>query len=184
MPLDSVLWKQRREGLCEFKASLINRVCSRMDKATYIVRPCLYSNKAMQDESSQRFLVRGSVERNLRLEEESICMRYTWEDTIVIPSLRSPRKGNPKGMATLSYITRPHFDITKLVFISTLYFRNNWEKAGEMAQCLRTLTGGWGDGSAVKSTDCSSRGPEFNSQQPDGGSHPSVMGSNAPFWCV
>jgi hypothetical protein len=33
----------------------------------------------------------------------------------------------------------------------------------------------WRDGSAVKSTDCSSRGPEFNSQQPHGGSQPSVM---------
>jgi hypothetical protein len=29
---------------------------------------------------------------------------------------------------------------------------------------------------AVKSTDCSSRGPEFKSQQPHGGSQPSVMG--------
>jgi hypothetical protein len=29
----------------------------------------------------------------------------------------------------------------------------------------------------VKSTDCSSRGPEFNSQQPHSGSQPSVMGS-------
>jgi hypothetical protein len=29
----------------------------------------------------------------------------------------------------------------------------------------------------VKSTDCSPRGPEFNSQQPLGGSQPSVMGS-------
>jgi hypothetical protein len=28
---------------------------------------------------------------------------------------------------------------------------------------------GWSDGSAVKSTDCSSRGPEFNFQQPHGG---------------
>jgi hypothetical protein len=36
---------------------------------------------------------------------------------------------------------------------------------------------GWRDGSVVKSTDCSSRGPEFNSQQPHGGSQPSVMGS-------
>jgi hypothetical protein len=27
---------------------------------------------------------------------------------------------------------------------------------------------GWRDGSVVKSTDCSSRGPEFNSQQPHG----------------
>jgi hypothetical protein len=40
------------------------------------------------------------------------------------------------------------------------------------------------DGSAVKSTDCSSRGPEFNSQQAHGGSQPSVMGSDALFWCV
>ena len=43
---------------------------------------------------------------------------------------------------------------------------------------------GWKDGSAVKSTDCSSRGPEFNSQEPHGGSQPSVMGSDALFWCV
>jgi hypothetical protein len=40
---------------------------------------------------------------------------------------------------------------------------------------------GWRDGSAVKSTDYSSRCPEFNSQQPHGGSQPSVMGSDALF---
>jgi len=38
--------------------------------------------------------------------------------------------------------------------------------------------------SAVRSTACFSRGPEFNSQQPHGGSQPSVMGSDALFWCV
>ena len=43
---------------------------------------------------------------------------------------------------------------------------------------------GWRDGSAVKSTDCSSRGPEFNSQQLHGGSPPSLMGFDALFWCV
>ena len=43
---------------------------------------------------------------------------------------------------------------------------------------------GWRDGSQVKSTDCSSRGSEFNSQQPQGGSQPSVMRSYAFFWCV
>ncbi|EDM16381.1 rCG63686 [Rattus norvegicus] len=48
----------------------------------------------------------------------------------------------------------------------------------------RSYTMGWRDGSEVKSTDCSSRGPEFNSQQPHGGSQPSVMGSDALFWCV
>ena len=41
--------------------------------------------------------------------------------------------------------------------------------------------GGWRDGSAVKSIDCSSRGPEFNSQQPHGGSQPSVVESDAFF---
>jgi hypothetical protein len=43
---------------------------------------------------------------------------------------------------------------------------------------------GWGDGSAVKSIDCSFRGPEFNSQQPHGGSQPSVMRFHAFFWCL
>jgi hypothetical protein len=38
---------------------------------------------------------------------------------------------------------------------------------------------GWRAGLAVKSTGCSSRGPEFNSQHPHGGSQPSVMGSDA-----
>jgi hypothetical protein len=37
------------------------------------------------------------------------------------------------------------------------------------------------DGSEVKT---SSRGPEFNSQQPHGGSQPSVMRSDALFWSV
>jgi hypothetical protein len=32
------------------------------------------------------------------------------------------------------------------------------------------LRGGWRDGSAVKSTDGSSEGPDFNSHQPHGGS--------------
>jgi hypothetical protein len=40
------------------------------------------------------------------------------------------------------------------------------------------------DGSAVNSTDCSSRGPEFNSQQPHDGSQISVIRSNALFCCV
>jgi hypothetical protein len=39
-------------------------------------------------------------------------------------------------------------------------------------------TRGWRDGSAGKSTNCSSRAPEFNSQQPHVGSQPSVMRSN------
>jgi hypothetical protein len=38
--------------------------------------------------------------------------------------------------------------------------------------------GRWRDGSAVKSTGCSSRGPEFNSQKSHGGSQPSVIGSD------
>jgi hypothetical protein len=49
---------------------------------------------------------------------------------------------------------------------------------------LKLQLKGWRDGSAVKSTDCSSRGSEFNFQQSHGGSRPSVMGSDALFWCV
>jgi hypothetical protein len=39
-------------------------------------------------------------------------------------------------------------------------------------------------GSAVKSTDYFSRGPEFKSQQPHGGSQPSVMRYDVLFWCL
>jgi hypothetical protein len=42
--------------------------------------------------------------------------------------------------------------------------------------------GEWRDGSVVKSTVCFSRGPEFDSRQPNGGSQPSIMGSDALFW--
>jgi hypothetical protein len=48
----------------------------------------------------------------------------------------------------------------------------------------RMMNSGWRDGSAVKSTDCSFRGPEFHSQQPHGGSQPPVKGSDALFWSV
>jgi hypothetical protein len=53
-----------------------------------------------------------------------------------------------------------------LLILKIIYFG-----AGEMAQWLRK-------------TVCFSNSPEFNSQQPHGGSQPSVMGSNALFWCV
>jgi hypothetical protein len=43
---------------------------------------------------------------------------------------------------------------------------------------------GWRDGLADKSTGCSTRGPEFNSQQPHVGPQPSVMGFDAFFWCL
>jgi hypothetical protein len=52
--------------------------------------------------------------------------------------------------------------------VCTEIIRNNW---------------GWRDGSAGKSNDCSSEGSEFKSQQPYGGSQPSVMRSDALFWC-
>ena len=40
------------------------------------------------------------------------------------------------------------------------------------------------DGSAGKSTDCSSEGPEFKSQRPHGGSQPPIMRSDTFFWYV
>jgi hypothetical protein len=55
--------------------------------------------------------------------------------------------------------------------------------AGRNGAFIKSSYGGWRDGSEVRSTDCSSRGPEFNSQQPHGGSQPSVMESEALVWC-
>jgi hypothetical protein len=44
-------------------------------------------------------------------------------------------------------------------------------QAGEMAQWVRV-------------PDCSSEGPKFKSQQPHGGSQPSVMRFDSLFWSV
>jgi hypothetical protein len=49
---------------------------------------------------------------------------------------------------------------------------------------LNNALRGWRDGSVVKRTDCSFRGPEFSSQPPHGVSQPSIMGPNNLFWCV
>ena len=64
---------------------------------------------------------------------------------------------------------------TLLGFLRQVQFKRDLEKRRAI---------GWRDGSVAKSTDCSSRGLGFNSHQPHGGSQPSVMGSNALFWCV
>jgi hypothetical protein len=53
-----------------------------------------------------------------------------------------------------------------------------------MAQWLRALTGAGEMAQWVRALECSSQGPEFNSQQPHGGSQPSVTRSDALFWCV
>jgi hypothetical protein len=46
-------------------------------------------------------------------------------------------------------------------------------RAGQVpGMTVRDNFWGWRDGSSVKSTDCSSEGPEFKSQQPHGGSQP------------
>jgi hypothetical protein len=60
--------------------------------------------------------------------------------------------------------------------------REHW--LHEFTPPLEAEEEGWRDGSWVKSTDCSSKGPEFKFQQPHGDSQPSVMRSDAVFWCV
>jgi hypothetical protein len=54
----------------------------------------------------------------------------------------------------------------------------------DMRHIKKFLKWGWRDGSVIKSTDYSSEGPEFKSQQPHSGLQPSVMRSDALFWCV
>jgi hypothetical protein len=47
----------------------------------------------------------------------------------------------------------------------SLYFSDQKGKAA-FIKPIKELYMGWRDGSEVKSTDCSSKGPEFKSQQP------------------
>jgi len=69
-----------------------------------------------------------------------------------------------------------------LIFKATVAWRVRIK--AEKIKVSKPPGAGWRDCSVVKSTDCSSRGPEFNSQQPHGGSQPPVMRSDALFWCI
>ena len=55
--------------------------------------------------------------------------------------------------------------------------RSGQVNGGQQSWCLHA-SGELERGLVVKSTGCSSRGPAFNSQQPYGGSQPSVMRSD------
>jgi hypothetical protein len=71
-------------------------------------------------------------------------------------------------------------DIEKTLDISP-HLRTN-DNGATIFKELRSV--GWKGGSAVKSTGCSSRSPEFKSQQPHGGSQPFLMRSDTLFWGV
>jgi hypothetical protein len=58
------------------------------------------------------------------------------------------------------------------------WYHPQWAGPSHINQSLIKKMLGWREGSAVKNTDCSSEGPEFKSQQPHGGSQPSVMPSS------
>ena len=60
--------------------------------------------------------------------------------------------------------------LTEIIYLSTCLIHYCF---------LKVVFEGWRDGSEVKRTDCCSGGPEFNSQQPHDGSHPSIMRSGA-----
>jgi hypothetical protein len=49
---------------------------------------------------------------------------------------------------------------------------------------LRVLSGAGEMAQWVRAPDCSSEGPAFKSQQPHGGSQPSVTRSDSLFWSV
>jgi hypothetical protein len=67
----------------------------------------------------------------------------------------------------LALPARGHLELTALSSIhfslSLLDFRRKLTTITPKAAYLGSTDGGWGDGSVVKSPECSSRGPEFNS---------------------
>jgi hypothetical protein len=87
--------------------------------------------------------------------------------------LRNPPASASQVLGLKACATTPGQDSNKFLK-QDLKFENK----SFLHRCLR----GQRDDSAVKSTGYSPRGPEFNSQQPQGDSQPSVMRSGAIFW--
>ena len=70
-------------------------------------------------------------------------------------------------------ILNPHFLWKVLFMVVRLKCSKKKSKMRKGSELILKsyIIGGWGDGSVVKSTDCSSRGPGFDSQHPHCGSH-------------
>jgi hypothetical protein len=66
----------------------------------------------------------------------------------------------------------------------TLSRKTKKKKKKKKKERKKNMYSGWRNGPVVKSTDCSSRGPEFNSQQPLSDLQPFVMESDIHFRCV
>ena len=106
----------------------------------------------------------GFYSKDLIIEAANTCYTNTWALSITliatsITAIYSIR------IIYFVLITKPRFPLTIIIN------KNN--------PLIINPIGGWRDGSEVKSIACASKGPEFNSQQPHGGSQPSVMG----VWC-
>ena len=98
--------------------------------------------------------------------------------------LESPRDF-PEGSNSHRFLGIESRSVWKPIIIPTVNGRGGMlSMDGPFLALENTMLGGWRDGSVVKSTVCSSRGREFNSQQPHGGSQPAIMRSGALFWPV
>jgi hypothetical protein len=79
------------------------------------------------------------------------------------------RKGSWQALTAIETAGQDQMSMAKMILFNGS-MRKTKSRTGEMAQRLRALA-----------ALCSSRRPEFNSQQPHGGT--SVVGSDV-FWCV
>jgi hypothetical protein len=73
-----------------------------------------------------------------------------------------------------------HFNFILLIFFLEMrHHYNLFNIIGKEEYCWAGEMAQW-----VRAPDCSSEGPEFKSQQPHGGSQPSVTRSDALIWSV
>jgi hypothetical protein len=92
---------------------------------------------------------------------------------------KQQKLSKPKRQTTAT--KKPSNKLEKQKYTISLYFQSFFSKN---VLIKNVFSQGWRDGSAGKSTDCSSKCPELKSQQPYGGSQPPVMRCDALFWCV
>ena len=118
------------------------------------------------------------------------CQNYSFFERYYYAIMKEGRK-KFKGFNNLSFLLSVHEE-ESLLFTGEKGSFSFWSQCTQHCPIhekkerkkKKIQWPGWRDGSVVKSTDCSSKGPEFNSQQPHGGSQPSVMASDALFWSV
>jgi hypothetical protein len=159
----------RGRWISEFKASLVYRVSSRTARATQrnpvSKKKKKKKSKTKTKKTKQKQKQKSREERGVRIMSNTLQVSLNFLPFIVTVIINFRSNINPLVFSMILEMAS-YSEILNLL-------------SNNLNSIIKSISLGWRGGSVGKSTDCSSKGHKFKSQQPHGGSQPSLIRSDA-----